>query len=669
MRYIYLLPPFITGLSSLSLGLFIFLKNKFSALNQSLFLVFLCISIWQFGNLLSWSSGNAQVCVFFAQLVYVGVAFLTAATYQFSVEFNNLQRQRGRVRYVYFFCTLLLLFLFHKDFIIASREVPWGRHIIVGPAHNIFLFLWLLPLISAYFNLYRGYKSTFSPFERQRKRYVLLCVSLGSLASIDFFPHYEIGVPYPLGFIFVIILTTLTTYAIVRYRLLAVNVILKKATLITILSLVAGTCIYITPFYMQDYLSKIWGSRWIFFPISMAFLCGYGLFYLLRFLRHMEEIEFSKKFAYRPLLNKAAERISAVRSINEFLVYLARDISSWVRLDYLGIMVWDNHNKEFLLVKSHTRSNTRNKIPKGLALSMDDALIVELLRKRKILLYSELKYYLDMQIIPSEDRTFTTRIIDTMERFGAEIAVPCFCEDKLLAIVNIGHKLNPNETFPKEDLELFASLSSNVGRAIHDFMLKQEKIKLIVASQHILITAIEAKDSYTRGHTDRVARYSCLIGQALEKELRQFHHGLANLNWAAELHDLGKIGIPDNILLKEAKLNEEEMEIVKRHTIDGVKIIEPMREWLGDDICAGVQHHHENFDGSGYPSCQKAEDIHLFARIIRVADAYDAMTSARPYRPALSKEEAIAELNRYKNTQFDPKIVDVTVELCNRGEI
>ena len=153
----------------------------------------------------------------------------------------------------------------------------------------------------------------------------------------------------------------------------------------------------------------------------------------------------------------------------------------------------------------------------------------------------------------------------------------------------------------------------------------------------------------------------------MEKEFRQFHHGLNNLRWAAELHDLGKIGIPDKILLKKARLTEEEMEIVKKHTIDGLKIIEPMREWLGDDICAGVEHHHENFDGTGYPSRQKGEGIHLFARIIRVADVYDALTSDRPYRPALSKEEAIEELNKYKEKFFDPKIVDITVELCSQG--
>jgi HD-GYP domain-containing protein (c-di-GMP phosphodiesterase class II) len=664
-----MLPPFIAGLSSLILGLFIFLKNKLSALNRSLSLLFFCITIWQFGNLLSWSSNNPQACISFYQLQYVGVIFLSAATYHFSVEFNELQKQKGRVSYVYFFCTLLLLFLFHKDFIVSSREVPWGRHVIVGTAHNLFLFLWSLPFIFACFNLYRGYRATASPFERQRKRYVLLCFSIGCLGSIDYIPNYGIEVPYPLGFIFPIILVALTTYAIVQYRLLAVTVILKKATLITALCVIAGTCIYVTPFYMRDYLYNIWGSRWIFFPISIAFLWGLGLFYLIKFLRHMEELEFFKKFAYRPLLKKAAERASAARSINEFLIYLTREISSRVRLDYTGIMVWDNRHREFALIKSHTRSKKRNKISKGLALTMDDALVVELLRKRKILVYSELKYYLDTQLISPDDRIFAAKIIDTMKRFGAEIAVPCFCEDKLLAIVNMGHKLNPNDTFPKEDLELFTSLSNNVARAIHGFMLKQEKIKLIVASQHILISAIEAKDSYTRGHTDRVARYSCFIGKKLEKELRQFHHGLANLNWAAELHDLGKIGIPDKILLKKSKLNEEEMEIVRRHTVDGVKIIEPMREWLGDDICAGVQHHHENFDGTGYPSHQQREGIHLFARIIRIADAYDAMTSARPYRPALSKEEAIAELNKYKDTFFDPKIVDATVELCNQGVI
>ncbi|MBU1061965.1 MAG: HD domain-containing protein, partial [Candidatus Omnitrophica bacterium] len=377
----------------------------------------------------------------------------------------------------------------------------------------------------------------------------------------------------------------------------------------------------------------------------------------------------SKKFAYRPLLRKEAQRISVVQNINELLMYITRDLSSWVRLDYLGVLIWDTQKKEFMLARSLTRTKKRRKIPSGLTLPMDNPLVVELLRRRKPLIYSEIEYRLYSKTVLSEERDFLFKVITEMQRLGSEIAIPSFCEKRLLAILNIGHKLNPNEIITNEDIEVFSSLSDHLARAIYGFMLKEEKTQLIVASQNILITTIEAKDSYTRGHTDRVAHYSNLIGGRLERQLRIFSNGLPNLVWAAQLHDVGKISIPDSILLKPGPLNEEEQAKIREHPLNGIKIISPVQEWLGRDICEAILHHHENYDGTGYPSGQRGQDIHLFARIIRVADAFDAMTTSRPYRLVLTREETMQSLRKYEYIHFDPFVVGAVEALYNNREI
>ncbi|MCM8820290.1 MAG: HD domain-containing protein, partial [Candidatus Omnitrophica bacterium] len=140
-------------------------------------------------------------------------------------------------------------------------------------------------------------------------------------------------------------------------------------------------------------------------------------------------------------------------------------------------------------------------------------------------------------------------------------------------------------------------------------------------------------------------------------------------NWSAQLHDVGKIAIPDSILLKPTSLTDEEWQKVKIHPLIGLKIIDPVKEWLGEDICAGIGEHHENFDGSGYPFSKKENEIHIFARIIRVADAFDAMTSDRPYRVSLGRKIAIDELKKYGNAYFDPIIVKIVEELYYTGKI
>jgi len=666
---IFVLPPFLTGLSTLALGLFVLFKSKSSDLARRFSLLCFSIMVWQFGNVLAWSSKTSDIALFWMRLVYIGVAFIPALAYHLSVSTNDLQKQKRWIPFAYLLSFLLLFLVFRKDFIIGVRETLWGRHQIAGKSHSLFLFFWTLPLILSVFNFYYGYRSTTSPFERQRRRLVSVGFFIACLAGIDYLPSYGVEIPYPLGFIFILFFIAFTTYASVYYRALNVEVILKKISIITFLSIVAAVIIYIAPFYLQSYFYRLWGKNWIFFPISLAFLVGIGLFRLINLVRDMEESELSKKFAYRPILKKEAERVSKARNIHELLTYLTRDLSHWVRLDYVGVLVWDNHTKKFVLHSSFTRVKNKEKIPTGLTLSQDNPLIVELLRKRRPVVYSELKYHLDTEATQSEERGFLSKITDQMQRLGAEVALPCFCEDKLLALINIGHKLNLNDIITNEDLELFSSLSNHTARALHGFMLHEEKIELIVASQNTLISAIEAKDRYTRGHTDRVAEYCILIGKRLEKELRFYPNGLSDLKWAAQLHDVGKIGISDKILLKKGPLDEDEWQVIKEHPINGIRIISPVREWLGEDICAGILYHHENFDGSGYPSQQKGEEIHLFAQIIRVADAFDAMIIHRPYRPALTKEEAINELKKYKSIHFAPQIVDVMVNLYNAGEI
>ena len=158
---------------------------------------------------------------------------------------------------------------------------------------------------------------------------------------------------------------------------------------------------------------------------------------------------------------------------------------------------------------------------------------------------------------------------------------------------------------------------------------------------------VEAKDSYTRGHSDRVSEFSVL------KTLR-----IGGL-----FHDIGKIGVPDSILLKTAKLTDDEYSEIKNHPTIGAHILSTASTF--QDLIPIVKHHHEKYDGTGYPSKLKGEDIPFFARIAAVADTFDAMTSKRTYRDALPLDIVIAEIERCKGTQFDPKIADVFLDILN----
>ena len=170
---------------------------------------------------------------------------------------------------------------------------------------------------------------------------------------------------------------------------------------------------------------------------------------------------------------------------------------------------------------------------------------------------------------------------------------------------------------------------------------------------------VEAKDSYTRGHSDRVSEYSVLIGEKLGLPAEQ----IKTLRIGGLFHDIGKIGIPDSILLKPAKLTDEEYSQIKNHPSIGAHILGSAA--IFQDIIPIVKHHHERYDGNGYPSKLKGEEIPYLARIAAVADTFDAMTSRRSYRGPIDVEHVKEEIKRCDGTQFDPQIAEVFIEILN----
>ena len=665
---IHSLPFLFTSLLFFAVSLFVLLKNRKSTVNRSFFLLGLSAAVWQFPYFIIYNLRYDQRILFWLKVAYFGLIFITPATYYFIISFLNLAKKT----WAYLFYSLSFIFasaIIGSDYIIAGvKKFSWGSCVVPGRAYTIFLILWIIPFLLSLKNLYSEYKKEPSPYNRKRIKYFLLTLPVAYLAMVDSFTVYGLNI-YPLGFIPLMFFGLSTAYAIIRYRLLDIEIIIKKGSLIVLGFVASLSLIYVGTFYLQPYFYILGGKNWVIFPSLISLLVGVGLFRFINFVRQIEESELSRRFAYQPILKKEAERISTAKSIEEMVTYIVRDLSSWIRLDYIGIFILDAQNKKFILARSLTRTESRKKMPLNTALGQDDPLIIELLKKRRPLIHSEIEYYLDTEKTSHEEKEFLDKVAKEMQGLETEIAIPSFCEGELLAIISMGHKLNTREIITADDLELLMSLANNIARALYGFMLKKEKTRLIVASQNTIISAIEAKDSYTRGHTDRVAHYTSLIGKRFAKRIRNFSYDIHSLSWSAQLHDVGKIGIPDNILFKAGPLNEAEWAKMKEHPLNGIKIIAPVREWLGEDICAGIVGHHENYDGSGYPFGHKGENIHIFARIIRVADAFDVITSDRPYRPALSKEEALKELKKYKWIYFDPLAVEALEDLYNSGVI
>ncbi|MCR5706290.1 MAG: HD domain-containing protein [Acholeplasmatales bacterium] len=199
---------------------------------------------------------------------------------------------------------------------------------------------------------------------------------------------------------------------------------------------------------------------------------------------------------------------------------------------------------------------------------------------------------------------------------------------------------------------------------IRKYRLRHERDNVIINESIETFTGfIDAKDPYTNGHSKRVAIYTRLIAERMGFSGEE----LDNIYYIALLHDCGKIGVPDNILGKPGRLTDEEFEIIKSHTVRGGEILSRFKSL--ENAHEGALYHHERYDGRGYPKGLKGEEIPLIARMICVADSFDAMNSNRVYRKKISSDYIIDELKNNRGTQFDPKIADIMLELLEEGKI
>lgn len=264
---------------------------------------------------------------------------------------------------------------------------------------------------------------------------------------------------------------------------------------------------------------------------------------------------------------------------------------------------------------------------------------------------------------PDQDPRFF-KGVDVQTEFKTRnlICVPVKVKERTIGVLEAINKTK-GEDFDEEDLSLFISLSDQVAIALDNARLYQELEEMFFQTAESLADAIEKRDPYTGGHTQRVTQYSLTIAKHL-------HLKPAEMKWlkiSAVLHDIGKIGIDDQILRKPDRLDPDEYNAIKRHADMGAEIIDHIKQLK--NIIPGIKYHHEQLDGTGYPEGLKGEKIPIIAKIVAVADTYDAMTTDRPYRKGLSKEVAVKELRRCSGTQFDQGVVEAFLQAYEAGEV
>ena len=252
--------------------------------------------------------------------------------------------------------------------------------------------------------------------------------------------------------------------------------------------------------------------------------------------------------------------------------------------------------------------------------------------------------------------------VDSVTGALAALCVPLVSAEGPLGSITVGSH-DASFRFTSDDVRLLSTIANHVTIAIGNIELFSSLQDAYLSTVRSLAAAVDAKDPFTRGHSDRVAQYAISIAQRMGLS----HEQRVALEMAAYLHDIGKIGVKEEILLKPGKLTEAEMGQMRHHPLIGANILKPVGfPW---PITPVVRHHHERWDGAGYPAGLRGEETPLLARILTVADAFEAMIADRPYRLGRTVEDAVEELRRCAGSHFDPKIVDVFIEIIREQEL
>ena len=393
------------------------------------------------------------------------------------------------------------------------------------------------------------------------------------------------------------------------------------------------------------------------------------------------------KIDYKKELESASKSMIMIHDPKLLIKLIVRMIVHKLNIKHAAMILYEPEKNAYILDIS--RGKTGVKIPTGFARFDKNSPLIKLFNKKEFkslnlngnaVLSEDINRLLWKEtLIGTKTSASTKELLNQVDEqirlLGVSACVPAYYQHELMAVLLLGEK-DDGIKFETDELDFFAALASDAAMAIRNAQLFEHVKKeaernreLFIQTIIVLGSTIEAKDPYTHGHTERVTRYALAIAQQMvENGSTEFDKSFfENLYIAGMMHDIGKIAVQESILNKKGKLTQAEYLEMKQHTTRVAEMVKPLN--LAKECVDGIKYHHENFDGSGYPEGLTGAAIPIGAAIVAVADAFDAVTTDRPYRQGLKKETAVEEIKKKGGAQFNPIPVKALLELWEKGKI
>lgn len=648
------LSAFLAGIVNLILVGFALFRVKKTKANKILILYGIILAVWNFSSLGVYFSLSVEKALIWLKFYYISLVFIPSVFFHLILitiaDHRLITRRLCSVEY-----TLSYLFLILSAIGIMSHDVNYikGYYYPVGERADFLFFIFFISSgVYSLLVLANRRVTTNNIIEKSQLRWLFLGGYINILGISSNLLCFEDSRIYPGGHLATGIYTLIVGYTIVRHNLIAIETkkieVWGRKFIYSILSIILFTLFLVGILSLESAFRKLAGYNSLLPTILIILI----LTILFQFIREriqvlIDRYFFRERFNQEYMMKEISRKIISIFDKQVLLDTFLNSIINVMHIRNACVILLDESKQTAYVTRAIGIDVIKKKTMK---FSTNSGLVHYLIQSKQPIIKEKIRDNLGNQ---------WREIKKDLESVEAVISLPLTCKDKLLGILTLGEKMSL-EPYRKDEIYLFLILCSEVGVAIENANLYQEKMRNFLNTIQSLLAAVEAKNPYTHGHCGRVAKYSSEIAQ----ELGMTSDEVEVTKIAAFLHDLGNIGVSEQILNKKDRLTTGEFENVKKHATIGARILEPI--CFNKEIVEGVKSHHERIDGSGYPESLNEKTVPIIAKIIAVADVYDAMTSIRPYRKAFTPEDAISELRRGCGYQFDSKVVTAFIKVLNK---
>jgi len=497
-------------------------------------------------------------------------------------------------------------------------------------------------------DLIRGYNRTRDAHQRNLIRYLLIAFSITILATLTNLT--KLG-QYPVDIAANCVTAILIAYAILRHKLLEIQVIVRAGLVYSITTAIFGGVYYLSISLLLN-IFQIFTGKAIFL---VSILVGAATAILLNPLRNLaqswiDRIFYREKYNAELMLQRLSQTTASLLDIEKITHLILSEIRNTLHIEHGAVLIKYVERGDFQVI---AQDGDIKHFPAGFR--ADHPIVTWMSRENQPLLNR------DLSLVPIFKSMWKGEM-EELERFNGEIFIPLNSKGELIGILALGKKLS-SQPYSQDEQLIFSTLANQTAVAIENARLYDELSGSFVQSVTALANAIDIRDTYTNRHSQQIASWAGKTARQLGCTTQEIN----DIFLGGLLHDIGKIGIPDTILQKPSKLNEEEWTVVRTHPKLGAELISPIKKLA--NVSPMIESSHERYDGLGYPNGKKGEEIPLGARIISVVDSYSAMLDKRPYKEPYSKDMIIDELNQNSGKMYDPMVVEAFLKIIQTEDI